>query len=366
MKPPFFLVLLAAFLAAAPANAAERILSPGDYFPDYQFSKAISTADAAYLSVTEQVSQKGYFRVEDVWGEVLVLELFNRFCFGCQQGMPVVNRSYELTASDPALSRAVRFLGVGVGNGRKAVGDFRREFGVSFPLLADPSFSILDAIGNPGGTPFTMVFRRTSRGFLLVRTHFGIHDSAESFVREIREVLSGDVKQLVSGAEKIELAPWVRKELVPPLKENEIETLVLKSMERAGYGSVGLYSLNLPEGGRVFIGESGRGKVFSRVISRLPVCDVCHPVHFILTVSAGGKVVDLEVISATRYWNKPWTDREVERMRRRVLGLSVFEKRSFDPSVDAVSTATISSTLIFDSLRRTAPVVEFLKKGGHL
>ena len=106
MKTPFFLVLLAAFLAAVPVSAAERIISPGDYFPDYQFSKAISAADAAYLSVTEQVSRKGYFQAEDVWGEVLVVELFNRFCFGCQQGTPVVNRSYELTASDPALSRA--------------------------------------------------------------------------------------------------------------------------------------------------------------------------------------------------------------------------------------------------------------------
>ncbi len=366
MKTPFFLVLLLAALSASPVGAAEKIITPGDYFPDYRFSADLSTAEAAYLGVTEQVDRKGSFRVEDAWGEVLVLELFNRFCYGCQQGAPVVNRFYELTASDPALSRAVRFFGVGVGNGRKSVEDFRKEFNVPFPLIPDPSFSILDALGNPGGTPYTMVFRRTGRGFLLVQTHFGILDSAEDLVDEIREILKSDVKQLVSKADTVELAPWVRKEMGVGLEENEIEMRVLKSMERAGYGSVGLYSVTLPEGEKVFIGESGRGKVFSKVITRLPVCDVCHPVHFILTVSAMGKVVDLEVISATKYWNKPWTEGEVERMRKTVLGLSVFERRGFDPAVDAVSSATISSTLVFDSLWKMAPVARFLKKGGHL
>jgi hypothetical protein len=359
-------VLAASLAAACPAKAAVGIISPGDPFPDFRFSMSLSAADAAYLGVTEKIGREGFFRVEDVWGDVLVLELFNRFCFGCRQGAPVVNRAYELTASDPALSRAVRFVGVGVGNGRKTVEEFRREFDVPFPLLPDPFFSILDALGNPGGTPLTMIFRRTGGGFLLVRSRLGPLDSAENFVGEIREIVNGDVRKIISGAKPVELAPWVEKELAVPLKENEIETLVLESMDRAGYGSVGLYGVNLPDGERVFIGESGRGKAFSRIISRLPVCDVCHPVHFILTVSAGGKVVDLGVISAAGYWNRPWTDREVERMRQNILGLPVDGRREFDPALDAVTSATISSALIFDSVWRTAPVYEYLKKAGHL
>jgi hypothetical protein len=271
-----------------------------------------------------------------------------------------------LIAADPTLSRSVRLLGVGVGNGRKSVEIFRREFGVAFPLVPDPTFSILDALGNPGGTPFTMIFRRTDRGFLLVSTHFGMLDSAEGLRDEIREILKGDVKDLVSRAESVKVAPWVEQEGAVRLDEAAIETLVLESMERAGYGSVGLYSLSMPEGEKVYVGESGRGKAFSRVITRLPVCDVCHPAHFILTVSTGGKVVDLGVISATKYWNKQWTEQEVQRMRKVVLGLSVFKRRDFDPEIDAVSTATISSALIFDSVWKMAPVVEFLEKGGHL
>jgi hypothetical protein len=162
------------------------------------------------------------------------------------------------------------------------------------------------------------------------------------------------------------LAPWVQRRLSPPLTEKEIEDLILRSMDRAGYGSVGLYSVTLPDGDKVFIGESGRGKVFSKLITRLPVCDVCHPAHFILTVNTSGKVVDFDAVTVTKYWNKPWTEEEVGQMRRKLLGLSIFEERIFDPSVDAVSTATMSSSLIFDSLNRIAPVMELLRKAGHL
>jgi len=246
------------------------------------------------------------------------------------------------------------------------VNDFRREFDVPFPLVPDPRFGILNALGNPGGTPYTMILKKTSGGLVLMAAHFGVLDSAEGFVDEIEEIAMGDVEQLLANAPQSKLLPWVEKELIPPASEAEIESRVLKSMERAGYGSVGLYSVDLPDGGKIFVGESNRGKVFSRVVSRLPVCDVCHPVHFILTFNTKGQVVDFDAIYVTKYWNKEWSAQEVDQMRRRLLGLSVLEERAFDPEVDAVSTATMSSSLIFDSVGKTGPILEQLKKEGHL
>ena len=364
-KSTVWTVLLTLILAV-PLGASTRIVSPGDFFPRYSFGADISSADAAYLGVAEVLGRSGEFHVEDVWGEILVLELFNRFCFGCQQGAPVFNSAYEMVASDPSLSTRVRFLGVGVGNNMKTVNDFRREFDVLFPLVPDPQFGILDSLGNPGGTPYTMILRKTPGGVMLMATHFGVLDSAEEFVDEIREISTGDTEQLLANVRQVELPPWLEKELVPPLSDAEIESLVLKSMERAGYGSVGLYTVELPDGERIFIGESKRGKVFTRVISRLPVCDVCHPVHFILTLNPRGVVVDFDTIYVTKYWNKEWNAAEVDQMRRRLLGLSALEERAFDPEVDAVSTATMSSSLIFNSLSNTGPIVKLLKEKGHL
>lgn len=364
-KSTIWTVILILVLAV-PLGASTKIISPGDFFPRYSFDAEISSADAAYLGVAEVLGRSGEFHVEDVWGDILVLELFNRFCYGCQQGAPLVNSAYEMVASDPFLSTRVRFLGIGVGNNMKTVNDFRREFDVLFPLMPDPKFGILKALGNPGGTPYTMIFRKTSGGLMLMATHFGVLDSAEEFVDEIREISKGNMEQLLAGARQVELPPWIEKELIPPISEAEIESLVLKSMERAGYGSVGLYSVDLPDGDRIFIGESNRGKVFTRVISRLPVCDVCHPIHFILTLNIRGQVVDFDAISVTKYWNEEWNEEEVDQMRRRLLGLSALEERAFDPEVDAVSTATMSSSLIFDSLANTGPIVKLLKEKGHL
>jgi len=366
MNKPIIWTVILLLILAVPLSASTKIVSPGDFFPEYSFGTDISSADVAYLGVAEVLGNRGEFHVEDIWGEVLVLELFNRFCFGCQQGAPIVNKAYELVASDPSLSTKVRFLGIGVGNNMKSVNDFRREFDVQFPLVPDPKFGILQALGNPGGTPYTMILRKTSGGLMLMAAHFGVLDSAEGFVDEIREISTGDMEQLLANSRPAELPPGVEKELVPPISESEIESLVLKSMERAGYGSVGLYTVDLPDGDKVFIGESNRGKVFARVISRLPVCDVCHPVHFILTLNTKGQVVDFDTIYVTKYWNKEWNEEEVDQMRRRLLGLSAFEERNFDPEVDAISTATMSSSLIFDSLGRSGKIVEILKDGGHL
>lgn len=364
-KTAAWLIILMLALAA-PSGAANDIVSPGDFFPDFQFSSELSTGDAAYLGVGDEIAAKGHFLAPDVWGDILVLELFNRFCFGCQQGAPIINKAYELAASDPTLSTRVRFLGVGVGNNLRTVSDFGREFGVPFPLVPDPRFSLLDALGNPGGTPYTIILRRTTEGMMMMGAHFGVLDSAEGFVEELRMVAEGDIEELVANAEPVELAVWVQKELKPELTDAQLEDLVLQSMARAGYGSVGLYTVDLPDGEKIYVGQSGRGKVFSRVISRLPVCDVCHPVHFILTVSSTGKIVDFDSINVTKYWNKEWTPEEVDWMRNRLLGQSVLTERLFDPQVDAVSTATISSSLIFDSMNRMGPLVKVLQEGGHL
>ena len=360
------LVLLTLMILPMGAGADKRVTSPGDFFPEYRFLVDLTTADGAYLGLNDEILRKGEFEIGDIWGDLLVLELFNRYCFGCQQGAPIVNRSYELVASDPFLSTKVRFMGVGVGNNSRTVRDFKEEFDVPFPLIPDPRFGLLKALGNPGGTPYTFMIRRTSQGMVVVDTHFGVYESPEVFIKRVREVLSEDLEQILKDAKPAEVAQWVWDELVVPLTEDEIFDRVETSMKRAGYGSVGLHTVDLPSGDRVFVGESKRGKVFARVISRLPICDVCHPIHFILAFDTRGKVVDFDTIYVTKYWNKPWSDEEVATMRKRLLGLSVLEEREFDPEVDAVSTATMSSTLIFDSVGRTGEILKVLEARGSL
>lgn len=356
------LILIAVFLvpAGAGAGAQGRLIQPGDFFPDYRFPSDLSTPDAAYLGLSDKMGTSGEFRAEDVWGSLIVLELFNRYCFSCRLAAPIFNRAYDLVASDPGLSIKVRFLGVGVGNNARVVKEFRDEFSVPFPLIPDPRLRLLDALGNPGGTPFTLLLRRTVGGMVVMDAHFGVFDSPEVLVAGIRDVLSGDIDKLVEKAPPSEVADWSMKELKPPLSEDALFDRVEASMKRAGYGTVGIHTVKLPSGDEVYVGESKRGKVFSRVVNRLPLCDVCHPIHFILTFNPKGEIVDFDAIYVTKYWNRTWNDKEVAAMRKKLLGLSVLEDREFDPEVDAISTATMSSTLIFDSVGKTGKVFELL------
>ncbi len=361
-----FVLLFLLALPVAADGQSRKIISPGDLFPEFHFSSKISGADAAYLGISEKLKGRESFKVDDVWGDLLVLEIFNRYGFSCQQQAPLLNKAYEMVVSDPPLSRKVRFLGVGAGNTSGAVRDFRKEFFVPFPLVPDPGFEILNTLGNPGGTPFTLILRRTPEGMIVVKAYFGAINTSEELVQEIKEALSEEFERIITGESPVELAPWIAKDMKPPLSDVEIMDRVQDSMRRAGYGSVGLYTVKMKSGEKVYIGEGKRGKIFSRMVSRLPVCDVCHPIHFIITFNSRGQVVDFDSVFVTKYWNKRWTDKEVASMRKKLMGISVLEGRTFDPDVDAISTATMSSSIIFDSVIRTGRIFKILKTLGHL
>ena len=51
-------------------------------------------------------------------------------------------------------------------------------------------------------------------------------------------------------------------------------------------------------------------------------------------------------------------------MRRRVVGQSLTAPRLFDPKLDAATSATISSAIIFDSLVKGKALIEELRAGG--
>ena len=366
MKKIFPILACALFLSPLPVFSENELLAPGDFFPAYAFTGGLSDADASYLGLGSRPDPEAGFTAADIGGDLIVLELFNTYCFGCRQQAPLIAEVYRMVAGDKALSSRVRILGVGVGNNARAVENFRKEFQTPFPLVPDMSFGIMDAIGAPGGTPFSYFLRRTPGGLLVVGSHFGVMDSPSSFTAEIKTALTGDADALVAAADPSEVPEWVLEDLKPPLSGEALENRVLAGMERAGYSEVKLSVVKLASGGEVYIGDGPKGRVFSRVISRLPVCDVCHPVHFIITFDREGKVADFDALYVTKYWNRDWTPEEVESMRKKLVGLSILEERVFDPDVDAVSTATISSSLIFDSVGRLDRVLKVLEESGYL
>jgi hypothetical protein len=110
--------------------------------------------------------------------------------------------------------------------------------------------------------------------------------------------------------------------------------------------------------------EGRERRLFAKTISRPPTCDLCHDIHFIYVFDSAGEVLRFEPIQLTKYGNKLWDDRDIAKMRGRVIGRYIFDSYAFDPEVDAVSSATITSSIIIDAVFREENLLQELREKG--
>jgi hypothetical protein len=350
-----FLILLnlqPAWGATGPA------VSPGKPFPPFTFTGPLPAADRSYLGLPSGEGDVA-FTADEIPAEFLVVELFNRFCFGCRVQAPLMNQVHALVAADPLLAPKIRFLGLGVGNSSRDMEIHRREFSIPFPLLPDPRFLIQDAIGDTEGTPYTIVLRRTAGKMVVVHTEYGVMASPKELASVLGSLAVAAPATLPTAGEASH-RPAERDVHDPP--PAEIASRVRESFRRSGLTAPEVAEFLLPSGERLFTATEGTRRLWVRLLRRSPVCDVCHPVHFLITFDGGGRVTDFDALWVTKYGNEPWTGEEVEFLRRRLVGLSVRERRPFDAATDAVTSATISSSLIFDSVGRTGEILDLLRQ----
>jgi uncharacterized protein with FMN-binding domain len=77
-------------------------------------------------------------------------------------------------------------------------------------------------------------------------------------------------------------------------------------------------------------------------------------------------VVEIIPIQLTKNDNLEWTEEDIQKLRSRTLGRSILEPFPFDPGVDSVSGATITSALIFESLDKAKQIYMKLKKEKYI
>ena len=79
-----------------------------------------------------------------------------------------------------------------------------------------------------------------------------------------------------------------------------------------------------------------------------------------------GTIRAFHPIHLTKYNNEEWDGRDIAEIRSSVLLRNILAPFTFDPQVDAVSTATITSSVIFNSLSHGRTIFEELNKKGLL
>jgi len=365
------LLLARAPVCRAASDADLSKLQPGMVLPAMRIVEDLTPEQRSYLGLPgrfmSMFADKG-FNPSDVKADVLVIEFFNVYCTSCQGQAPVMNEVFERVNSRDDMRDRVKFIGIGAGNNQQEAAMFMRRYSVGFPMFSDADFLNYEAVGEPGATPLTIVARNHGKEFLVVSAHAGLVKNADVFMTAIRGALASTPESLVAQRTQAEPAHGMKRPRIDlNMSADQIENAVLTSMRRAAGGDdtiTAVRTVSYSRSGNVFVATpaGAASNLYAQVVSRPPTCDVCHGVHFILVFDDAGIVRDFEPLHLTKYGNVVWTTYDADFMRRHLIGLDVQKPFEFNPSVDSVTTATMTSVIIYNSAQRLRDVLKEIRE----
>lgn len=330
-------------------------------FPDFPLMTPLSKELQTYLGIPF----KKRYRVREFRGDLFLIEYLNTYCVNCIRQAPILNEVFRTIEKDPKLKGKVKIVGFAAGNTPEEVDQYKKEYGIPYPIFPDPNFNAHQAVGSPR-TPFLIWVRKDKEGNpIVVSTHLGLMDSPEKIIAETKVVLQYDLALL-----KPKIGSIYEDTLTPPLSEEELTEKAKKGMEASGGRVLEIKKVLLKDRDVIYIGKvdfaTHQKYLFSKLASRRAVCDLCHDTFFIYTFDSDGKLVDLVPIQLTKVDNLNWTEEDIMKLKNRVVGRSILKPFAFDSKVDAVSGATITTILIFDTLEKAKEIYEKIRKEGYI
>jgi len=343
----FCAVLFSLGRVANTLSEERSIIKEGDSFPEVRLIAPADRKDVAYLGIPE----RKHFTIKDIQADLVLVEILNVYCASCWKQVPIFNKLHAFIESTPETKGRIKMLGIGVGNKDWEVKHFREEFEVAFPVLPDPDFVMHEATGR-SWAPLSIFVRQDPIGKpgLVAATHLGISDEHDKVFRLMKTLMDMDLAAIREKGEKIE-SKIVH---VKPILREEVQARIKAVLLNEGKGLSDFEKITLKSSETIYtaiVHKDGKGRrLFANVISRPSPCDVCHDVHFIYVFEGTGKILQFIPLQLAKYGNVPWDDADVLKMRERIVGKHVQRPFVFDVRVDAVSSATITSSVIFDSL----------------
>ncbi len=331
-------------------------------FPELTFEYQLRKEEQTYLGI----HGKKVYRLNEIKASLLLIEFLNIYCVNCVKQAPLLNEVYSHIQNDKDLKENVKIIGIAAGNNINEVKFFKDRFEIPYPIFPDPNFSAHEAVGAPR-TPFMIWVRKGKDGKgIVVSTHLGVIDSSDKILEEIKVALQYDLDLLQLKVGSV----YEGENLKPPIKEEEIIERLNSRIESLRGKLIEFKKIVLKDGDSIYMErvdfDGSQNYLFSKLVSRRAVCDVCHDTFFLYTFNTEGKIIDLIPIQLTKIGNRNWTEEDIKKLKTRVIGRSIFKSFSFDPRVDSISGATITAVLIFDSLEKARQVYEKLRKEGYI
>ncbi|MDP2862967.1 MAG: hypothetical protein Q8N95_09270 [Desulfobacterales bacterium] len=276
-----------------------------------------------------------------------------------------INELYARIEKDAELKNNVKIIGIAVGNNTFDIDFVEKKY--DFPIIPDDKFEFHQLVGEPP-TPFFIFARPYGKGRLLV---------VDSYLGRLED--TNKLFSMVNNAFKMSTAESditinkktddkAKEELVLPVTESELMEKVSQSMAVGGKRPDKIEKINLKELGDVYTWAPGRSarRVFARVVARKIPCVDCHDVFYIYSFDDTGKFINFIPISISKLDNEEWDAKDINKMQSNFTGKSLLKERPFNPKVDAISSATISSKLIYNSMGETGLVMRKLIDMGYI
>ena len=164
------------------AEDAEALKIKGEDLSRIEFPVPDLKPDREYLGLPGT----GSFRLPQIAGNLLIIEIFSMYCPYCQAEAERVNILHKMIRNDPALKGKVKLIGIGSGNTPFEVNFFRKKYQVSFPLFHDEKKNVQKCANKTIRTP-TFVTVRIDGGstFSILEIHVGKIADLKGFVKSV-------------------------------------------------------------------------------------------------------------------------------------------------------------------------------------
>jgi thiol-disulfide isomerase/thioredoxin len=355
----FFSIILLSGFAGKCFCAEQAQIKAGDEFPMMALKPPVDPKDVVYLGI----SDKSHFSFSDVKADLLLVEIMNIHCGHCQQQAPIFNKLFSLIESSPETKDRIKIMAISAGNLDKDIQQFRDQFKTPYPIIEDPSLKVYDIAGKPG-VPFIIYIRPMIEGKsgLVAGIHEGFTKDYEVMFREMKVLMGKDLASILKDGEKIEKN---FSTVEPVLTEEEVIEKIKSAIAHEGNFKGKMDTIELDHYGKVYsflMENQGRSfRLFAKSVSEPPPCDQCHDVHFIYVFDETGKIHRFIPVNLSKYGNEPWDEADIEKIWKKISGSNIGDPMQFDEKVDAVSSATITSVVIFKNIYENKGLLDALK-----
>ncbi len=361
MKQFIISILLFSLVSSLSWAQQSTPISTGYPFPELQLPIPDAPRQQAYLGLQNIEGQ--FFSPSAIQAKVVLVEFLNVHCPHCKEQAPIYNTLFHRIERNANLKDTVRMIAIAVGNHPKRVAEFIDYYDVALPVFLDENFLFWREAGGKT-TPFTVYVRQNAPGKsgVVAGTHTGTN-------RDLKETLELLTEMIDERPEDLRLPEEdlldIAQETPLPFSEQQVVTKVRRLFGHQGH-ITSLEKIKGIDGHSLFRGvveRSGKRKtLLAEVVSRSTVCDICHDVHFIYLFDSSLKIIDVEALQLTKYGNQEFDRKDMQRLKQILIGRVLSETKPFNPEVDAVTAATITSSVINHALNQTPTLIKQLKR----